>query len=164
MKSYVRRAHHAGSWYSEEPNELDEALANYLAKAMVASSKSSSDVAYETESTTDSENGNVDRDRHTGVPRASISPHAGFQYSGPTAAYSYLALKEALISNPSLRTVVVLHPSHHIYLDGCAVSGEIVVFDLYPVTLSTHTCLHYVNRSINIGDATGRFGGRQQST
>eukprot|EP01082_Thalassiosira_pseudonana_P013943 g12489.t1 g12489 contig6:2013604-2014699(-) len=123
MKSYVRRAHHAGSWYSEEPNELDEALANYLAKAMVASSKSSSDVAYETESTTDSENGNVDRDRHTGVPRASISPHAGFQYSGPTAAYSYLALKEALISNPSLRTVVVLHPSHHIYLDGCAVSG-----------------------------------------
>lgn len=79
--------------------------------------------AYETESTTDSENNGALDNRRAGIPRACISPHAGFSFSGTTAAYSFLALKEALLSNPSMKTVVVLHPSHHVYLDGCAVSG-----------------------------------------
>lgn len=117
--SYIRRAYHAGSWYDDNPEVLDNTLSNFLADA----SENKTD-AYETESTTDSENNGTSGGRHSGIPRACISPHAGFQYSGPTAAYSFLALKEAIISNPSLRTVVVLHPSHHVYLDGCAVSGE----------------------------------------
>ena len=117
--SYIRRAYHAGSWYDDNPDALDNALSKFLVDA----SENKTD-AYETESTTDSENNGAPEQRHTGIPRACISPHAGFAYSGPTAAYSYLALKEAMMSNPSLRTVVVLHPSHHIYLDGCAVSGK----------------------------------------
>jgi len=61
-----------------------------------------------------------------GIPRACICPHAGFQYSGPTAAFSFLALEEAVQKNLSLRTIVVLHPSHHVYLDGCAISGNVL--------------------------------------
>lgn len=120
---YFRRSHHAGSWYDDDPRALDDMLSMFLADA--SENKCSSD-AYETESTTDSENNVVSNSRRLGVPRACISPHAGFQYSGPTAAYSFLALKEALLSNPLLQTVVVLHPSHHVYLDGCALSGELI--------------------------------------
>ncbi|KAL7476102.1 hypothetical protein ACHAW6_001982 [Cyclotella cf. meneghiniana] len=121
---YFRRSHHAGSWYDDDPRALDDMLSMFLADA--SENKCSSD-AYETESTTDSENNVVSNNRRLGVPRACISPHAGFQYSGPTAAYSFLALKEALLSNPLLQTVVVLHPSHHVYLDGCALSGAQVL-------------------------------------
>ena len=60
-----------------------------------------------------------------GIPRSIIAPHAGFSYSGPTAAYAYWGLQEALEEQESStsRTVLVLHPSHHVYLNGCAVSG-----------------------------------------
>ncbi|KAL7528069.1 hypothetical protein ACHAXR_002250, partial [Thalassiosira sp. AJA248-18] len=107
--SYPRRAHHAGSWYSSDADDLDDVLSKFLADA------EDEDDAAAVEVGTSSSSG--------GIPNACLSPHAGFRYSGPTAAYSYLALKEALLTNPSLRTVVVLHPSHHVYLDGCAVSG-----------------------------------------
>uniref|UniRef100_A0A7S1YYW4 Protein MEMO1 n=1 Tax=Trieres chinensis TaxID=1514140 RepID=A0A7S1YYW4_TRICV len=129
--SYVRRAHHAGSWYESSPSDLDWELSGYLRDA-------------------DGEGGGTEGGV-TGRPRAVVSPHAGFRYSGPTAAYAYLALREALrergggsasaecekggngengSNGPSLSrpiggvsTVVVLHPSHHVRLRGCAVSG-----------------------------------------
>ena len=43
-----------------------------------------------------------------GVPNACILPHAGFQYSGAMAAYSFLALGEAIQKNLLLRMVVVV--------------------------------------------------------
>ncbi|KAL9186188.1 hypothetical protein ACHAXT_005426 [Thalassiosira profunda] len=107
--AYVRAAHHSGSWYPSDAEELDDLLGKYLAAA-------------------EDDDGTVEPPRPSaGIPNACISPHAGFRYSGPTAAYSYLVLREALLKNPSLRTVVVLHPSHHVYLDGCAVSGASVI-------------------------------------
>ena len=42
------------------------------------------------------------------IPNGCIAPHAGYRYSGPTAAYSYLALREALGKNSSLKTIVVV--------------------------------------------------------
>ena len=42
------------------------------------------------------------------IPNACIAPHAGYRYSGPTAAYSYLALREGLVKNSSLKTIVVV--------------------------------------------------------
>lgn len=42
------------------------------------------------------------------IPNACIAPHAGYRYSGPTAAYSYMALKEALVKNLALKTIVVV--------------------------------------------------------
>jgi MEMO1 family protein len=51
-----------------------------------------------------------------GIPAALISPHAGYIYSGPVAIYGYRALKGF---HP--RTVIILAPSHHEYIDGAAV-------------------------------------------
>ena len=124
---YSRRAYHSGSWYASDPDELDNLLSNFLADAERSCLSAPSAVPM---NNGHSENGvefgvKNSVKRCAGVPRACICPHAGFQYSGLTAAYSYLALKEALLTNSSLRTIVVIHPSHHIYLDGCAVSGEI---------------------------------------
>ena len=88
--SYARRAHHAGSWYSSDADDLDDLLTKFLADAEDDDTLSSSATTAD------------------GVTNACISPHAGFSYSGPTAAYSYLALKEALLTNSALRTVVVV--------------------------------------------------------
>lgn len=49
--------------------------------------------------------------------RAIIAPHAGYAYSGPVAAYAY-----ACIDPSAYDRVVVLGPSHHVYMPGCAVS------------------------------------------
>lgn len=130
--SYIRRAYHAGSWYDDDPILLDRMLSKFIAEA---SENKTDAYAYETESTTDSENNGASEGRFSGVPRACISPHAGFQYSGPTAAYSFLALKEALLANPLLRTVVVIHPSHHVYLNGCALSGESISASSIPLCI-----------------------------
>ncbi len=96
---YIRNAHHAGSWYSSNLDHLHETLSGYLAEA-------------ESEQKLD----------QLSLPRGIIAPHAGFSYSGPTAGYAYNGLLFAL-KKGWRGTVLVLHPSHHVYLDGCAVSG-----------------------------------------
>ncbi|MFC1484826.1 AmmeMemoRadiSam system protein B [bacterium] len=42
-----------------------------------------------------------------------ISPHAGYIYSGPVAGYVY-----KLIGNFNFKTVVIIGPSHYVYLNG----------------------------------------------
>ncbi|GEM12398.1 memo-related protein [Rhodotorula toruloides] len=49
--------------------------------------------------------------------KAVIGPHAGYSYSGPAAAFAY-----SCIDIESISRVFVLGPSHHVYLDGCALS------------------------------------------
>ena len=95
LTPYIRRACHADSWYSSDPNVLDGLLTKFLADA-----KDDNDGD---ESAPASALG-IGR----GIPNACISPHAGFQYSGATAAYSYLALAEAIEKNSLLGTVVVV--------------------------------------------------------
>lgn len=52
--------------------------------------------------------------------RGVIGPHAGYVYSGPTAAYAY-----SLLQGASYDTVVVVSPSHREYFDGVSVfAGE----------------------------------------
>ena len=58
----VRRASHANSWYSGSASQLDRELSSWL--SVVAPLPSPA--------------------------RAVICPHAGYSYSGPTAAYRYL--------------------------------------------------------------------------
>lgn len=104
-QGYHRRAHHAGSWYSEDEEVLDRTLSRYLESAA---------------------RDHEQNDATTASPslRAIICPHAGFSYSGPTAAYGYHALEQELSKTDSpIRHILVFHPSHHVYLDGCAVSG-----------------------------------------
>jgi len=50
--------------------------------------------------------------------KALICPHAGYQYSGPTAAHAY-----KLLSGQGWRTVIVLAPSHYARFRGASVVG-----------------------------------------
>ncbi|KZW02340.1 UPF0103-domain-containing protein [Exidia glandulosa HHB12029] len=49
--------------------------------------------------------------------KAIIAPHAGYSYSGPAAAWAYRC-----IDTTGIKRVIVLGPSHHYYLPGCALS------------------------------------------
>lgn len=54
------------------------------------------------------------------VPKAVIAPHAGYVYSGPTAAVAFQALAAA---GEALRRVVVLGPAHRVPVRGLALPG-----------------------------------------
>jgi MEMO1 family protein len=69
--SYNRRASHAGSWYSDEADVLHEQLDGFL--ELVPEPGAS--------------NGGPES-----RVRALIAPHAGFSYSGATAAHAYAHL------------------------------------------------------------------------
>ncbi|KAF4622838.1 hypothetical protein D9613_001848 [Agrocybe pediades] len=50
--------------------------------------------------------------------KAIIAPHAGYSYSGPAAAWAYKS-----IDTRPIKRVFILGPSHHFYLNGCALSN-----------------------------------------
>ncbi|EGN98912.1 hypothetical protein SERLA73DRAFT_122776 [Serpula lacrymans var. lacrymans S7.3] len=91
-----RRATHAGSWYSSSGRTLDAELTQWLAA--------------------------VTSDEDFAPPitgcKAIIAPHAGYSYSGPAAAWAYKS-----IDTTDIKCVFILGPSHHVYLDGCALSN-----------------------------------------
>lgn len=95
MSSRRRRATHAGSWYDSSSERLRSSLSDWLQRANQHSLPPSDATVH-----------------------AVIAPHAGYSYSGSTAAHAYAAV------NPRRFTrVIVLGPSHHVFLkDRCAVS------------------------------------------
>jgi len=86
----VREAAVAGLFYPAEPRSLRTMIDGFLKSA------SAPDLG--------------------GVPRAVIVPHAGYRYSGPTAACAYKALEGRLF-----RTVIILAPSHYALFDGASI-------------------------------------------
>lgn len=90
-----RRATHAGSWYEASEDRLGRSLRRWL------------------------ENASTEARAPSGMTvHAVIAPHAGYSYSGSTAAYAYAALNPRRFSR-----VIVLGPSHHVYLrDRCAIT------------------------------------------
>ncbi len=74
----------AGSWYSDDANKLRSQIAGYLAKAHVEPKQ---DIL------------------------ALLLPHAGYAYSGPTAAYGIKSLGR------SYRRVVVIGPTHRLPME-----------------------------------------------
>uniref|UniRef100_A0A7S3XLT3 Protein MEMO1 n=1 Tax=Heterosigma akashiwo TaxID=2829 RepID=A0A7S3XLT3_HETAK len=105
FQEYTRSASHAGSWYTDDGNALSSDLQGWLDQAEVT--------------------------ERPGSIKALIGPHAGFSYSGPTAAYAYKHL-----NTEAVQTIFVLGPSHHVYLQGAAISManklETPVGDLVP--------------------------------
>ena len=93
----VRKALHAGSWYTDKSEVLEKQLRTYLESAQP---------------------GTLKKVAPGGRLRALIGPHAGYSYSGKTAAYGYVD-----IDPTQVKKIFLLGPSHHVYLDGCAVSG-----------------------------------------
>ncbi|CAE6423817.1 unnamed protein product [Rhizoctonia solani] len=93
----TRRATHAGSWYTDNTETLDSQLDGWLALVQ--------DGALE--------------GFHPPVTgcKAIIAPHAGYSYSGPAAAWAYKS-----IDTTGIKRVFILGPSHHVYLNSCALS------------------------------------------
>jgi AmmeMemoRadiSam system protein B len=53
-------------------------------------------------------------------PKAVIAPHAGYVYSGPTAA---VAFRELAAQGTPLRRIVLLGPAHYVPVEGLALPG-----------------------------------------
>ena len=85
----ARRATFAGSWYSSDSGQLAEDLAGWLSEAQAT----------------------------CGAARAIIAPHAGYSYSGETAAWAYKH-----VDRSGIRRVFLLGPSHHVYLTRCTLT------------------------------------------
>jgi AmmeMemoRadiSam system protein B len=89
----VRTPAVAGSFYPADPAELRETVARLLFAAPPG-----------------------------GPPKALIAPHAGYVYSGPTAAAAFRRLENAPYSR-----VVLLGPSHFTHLHGVALPGALAM-------------------------------------
>lgn len=81
MEDGIRRAAIAGTWYPGDPATLSRDVGTFLEGATLP--------------------------QLAGKPVAVISPHAGYIYSGPVAAYAYKA-----VQGQSYKRVVVISPSH----------------------------------------------------
>lgn len=87
----IRKATHAGSWYTSSTEALMKELNGYLAKA--------------------------NKHQNASHLKSIIAPHAGYAYSGPTAAFSFINI------NPeNYNRVILLGPSHFEYFEGCGLT------------------------------------------
>lgn len=110
----TRSASHAGSWYTSNKTKLDEQLTSWLSVVNGFDIPKAQDVAREDEYSTDEVTLPV-----PGI-RAVIAPHAGYSYSGPLAAWAYKCIDGS--AGGPIKRVFILGPSHHYYLNGCALS------------------------------------------
>lgn len=90
----VRPAAVAGLFYPDDPRELREMVRGFLATAPAPRPD----------------------------PMALVAPHAGYVYSGFTAACGYRALPAAPADRP--RRVFLVGPSHRVYLEGASVGDH----------------------------------------
>jgi AmmeMemoRadiSam system protein B/AmmeMemoRadiSam system protein A len=88
----IRKAAVAGSFYPSNPVELSKTIAGFYAE--------------------------VDKVALGGRPLALIVPHAGYLYSGRTAATAF-----KLLEGEQYDTVVVISPSHTVFFQGSSVYG-----------------------------------------
>lgn len=87
----IRPMRKAGTWYPRDPRVLGAELDRYVVAASAPAL----------------------RGRLVGL----ISPHAGYRFSGPTAAYGFKTLGQAR----GVRRVIVAGPSHHAAFQGISV-------------------------------------------
>jgi AmmeMemoRadiSam system protein B len=107
----IRQASHAGSWYESDGNDLDQQLSTWLSEA-------------------------VSQTNDRVKARAIIAPHAGYSYSGPTAAFAYKHIDPTDIDR-----VFLLGPSHHYSLNTCALTTHTQYeTPLYNIKIDTQIC------------------------
>lgn len=92
--SSIRPAAVAGLFYPDDPAELHRTVASLLARAQASA--------------------------RVRQPKAIIVPHAGYVYSGPVAASAYAPLAAL---RGRIRRVVLLGPTHRVYVRGLALPG-----------------------------------------
>ncbi len=75
-----------------------------------------------------------------------ISPHAGYIYSGRTAAFGFKILK-----NKNIKNVIIISPSHHEYFRGCSIyNGDAFETPLGAVEINKEVSTRIVEGSENI--------------
>ena len=94
----------AGTFYPEDPQTLRSMLSDCLARAVRPAAAPSA-------------TGRAPPGRNA-MPKALISPHAGYVYSGPVAASAYSALGPVA---QGIKRVVLIGPSHFVPFSGLAV-------------------------------------------
>lgn len=110
--STVRPATVAGYFYPAEPAQLASDIRDMLGKATVNSTEAQ--------------------------PKALIVPHAGYIYSGETAACGYRQLEPWA---QSITRVILLGPSHRTFLRGLALpSADFFATPLGEIPIDTDTC------------------------
>ncbi|MDD5195920.1 MAG: AmmeMemoRadiSam system protein B [Candidatus Omnitrophica bacterium] len=85
-----KKAEFAGSFYPADKKALDDMLSSFLAEAKIP----------------------VTKGRIIGI----VSPHAGYIYSGPTAAYGYRVLEKTPFD-----AIILLAPSHNYGFNGVSI-------------------------------------------
>ncbi|MGO9482291.1 MAG: AmmeMemoRadiSam system protein B [Candidatus Kryptoniota bacterium] len=90
---YVRPPEVAGLFYPSEKNELKKTVTGFINSAREKAKSSL-----------------------RGRPFGIISPHAGYQFSGFTAAHGY-----SLLEKEEFKSVIIISPSHREYFDGISV-------------------------------------------
>ena len=131
----VREADHAGSWYSSNGQQLTAQLDQWL----------------------DQVPNDALPDASLPLPgaRVVISPHAGYAYSGPAAAWAYRSLDLS-----KAKRIFILHPSHHFYLRTAAlptVQGYRTPLARDPLPLDLSTIQELSTQSIQAGNQTVKF-------
>ncbi|MGN7610562.1 AmmeMemoRadiSam system protein B [Magnetococcales bacterium HHB-1] len=91
VSTSVRPTAVAGMFYPDNPNQLRQMVREYLKRAP----------------------------QHDLQPRAMVAPHAGYIYSGYTAACAYKTLKPSKVR----QRVFLAGPSHRVYLEGISVGN-----------------------------------------
>jgi len=86
----------AGMFYSDDPRQLESDVRGFLAQAV------------------------KDGKQEGPAPKAIIAPHAGYVYSGSTAATAYARL---LPLKGTIERVILLGPCHRVAVQGLALSG-----------------------------------------
>ena len=87
---------------------------------------------------------NVKQEQIDGKILGLMSPHAGYVFSGQVAAYDYTQIKDRQYD-----TVVIIGPSHHVYLKGASVGN----WDAYATPLGKVTVnKEIVNSLLGIGE------------
>jgi len=101
----IRRPAVAGAFYPGDPLKLTQTIADLFSKA--------------------------DKKTLPGRPIAIVSPHAGYMYSGRTAAMAYKQLE-----GHNFDTVVVISPSHTVFFSGASVyDGDAYETPLGPIEI-----------------------------
>ena len=101
----LRRPHYAGSWYEADPEKLKAQLDDFFAKAAPPDSKSVHSLL-----------GESPNPAMKSPLLAVVVPHAGYIFSGQTAAYAYKSARESL----KPKRIFLLGPSHHVAFRGAA--------------------------------------------
>lgn len=98
----VRPAAVAGAFYPEDPDELGQLIDRQLSygRALLESQEQELQLP-------------------SGVPKAVIVPHAGYEYSGTTAALAYALLERG---RGVIRKAVIVGPTHRVPVHGVAMS------------------------------------------